>query len=112
MKIIVVLLLTMLAGCAQIRVQKQLEEYEEQFNPLIGVATKENILLDYGIPTRKESLNDIEVWEYRKTRGVQGGAYFNNQTGTAFGGGHEVYDKITFTFKSEVLHRWKAYVQR
>ncbi len=93
----------------------------KQLDPLLGVATKDDIAARFGIPDRTAQLGSSDVWEYKKSFGVRGAASAYtptsyNQYGVstyAQGRSHEVYDDVTLMFnQSGVLSNWKAYVQR
>ena len=115
------ILLTIFVGCAQIQVNNRLQEYKVMLDPMIGVATMDDIATRFGVPVRTVKLGSSEVWEYHKSFGVRGTA--NAYTPTSYnqygvstfaqGRSHEVYDKVTVTFdNSGILKNWNAYVQR
>jgi len=115
--VIAFFILLIFSGCAHLQVNERLTEYKEQLDPLIGVATKDDMLILFGIPQRKSSTDNLEVWEYHQSHGTKGHsqAYSNpyGYTTTAYGRSYEVYDKCTLFFDgSGLLKRWKAYVQR
>ena len=49
-KIFVVLCALIVAGCAQMAVDKRLDEFKATLNPMIGHATKEDVLHKFGVP--------------------------------------------------------------
>ena len=112
------LLPLLLFGCAQAQVNNRLQAIEIAIRPLVGVATKEMIATQYGIPARKTQLGTLEVWEYRQSFGSRssGNAYvnpYNPYAVSAAGRQWESYDKVTFTFgKDGILQSFKSYVQR
>jgi len=104
-------------SCAHQQATSRVNEYKEMLDPLIGVASKDDILVQFGIPQRKSNTENLEVWEYLQSFGTRASAQgFSNPYGynaTAYSRSHEVYDKVTLYFDdSDLLHTWKAYVQR
>ena len=123
MKVLVLMLTSIiifsliLSGCRQMQINSRLEEYKNIYDPLVGVATKEQIIQSIGLPTRKQIVGNVEVWEYHQSFGARGSAYahspYNSSSAYASGSSYEVYDKVTLTFNSDgVLQNWTAYVQR
>ena len=113
----IIIFVLILSGCAQMQANSRLQEYKEIFNPLIGVATKEQIVQRMGLPTRKQSVGNVEVWEYHQSFGTRGRAYayspYNSGSAFATGSSHEVYDRVTLTFDSNgILQNANFYVQR
>ena len=110
------LVLAFLSSCVQIAVDKRLQEYKAIFEPMLGSATKEDIVRRFGAPQDRQFVGSIEVWTYHRSFGTRGGAYVPpyNQYGTyASTQSHEVYDRITLTFNAAgMLDSWNAYVQR
>jgi len=109
--------LLFLSGCAHQQANTRVNEYKVMLDPLIGVSSKDDIIVQFGIPQRKSSTDNLEVWEYHKSFGTKGSAQgFSNPYGyntTAYGRSHEVYDKVTLIFDdSDLLYTWKVYVQR
>ena len=113
----IIIFVLILSGCAQMQAHSRLQEYKEAYGPLIGVATKEQIVQSIGLPTRKQIVGNVEVWEYHHSFGARGGAYayspYNSGSAFATGSSHEVYDRVTLTFDSNgILQNANFYVQR
>lgn len=113
----IILFVFILSGCAQMQANSRLEEYKKVYDPLIGVATKESIIQSIGLPTRKQIVGNVEVWEYYQSFGTRGRAYayspYNSGSAFATGRSHEVYDRVTLTFDSNgILQNANFYVQR
>jgi len=110
------LCLLLMAGCAQMAVDRRLKEYQALFDPMIGKATQTDIVRQFGAPLARQTIGALEMWTYHQLFGTRGGAYVSpyNQYGTyAAGQAHEVYDRLTLTFDGAgVLESWRAYVQR
>jgi outer membrane protein assembly factor BamE (lipoprotein component of BamABCDE complex) len=114
-------MVAILTGCAAMFVNSRLREYKTMLDPMLGTATKDDIVARFGMPARTAQLGQGEVWEYRRSFGVRGtgNAYSGNpynpygRSTFAYGQTHEVYDQLTFTFDRQgVLQNWQAYVQR
>ena len=94
-------------------VNQRLAEYKETLDPLVGSATREDMVLRFGMPDKKEQLGKIEVWHYQQSFGTRGGAYVPYGSNYAISRAHEVYDSVTLMFNEEgTLINWRAYVQR
>lgn len=109
-------LFALLVACAQIQTQERLKEYQTTLDPLVGQATQEDIVRQFGPPQERKTYGALEIWTYHQSFGMRGGAYVSpyNQYGTyASTRAHEVYDRVTLTFNSAGrLDSWRAYVQR
>ena len=113
--------LLLLIGCASMQVNSRLQEYKSKLDPMLGKATKDDIVAMFGMPSRTAQLGNSEAWEYHRSFGVRGGAnaYTPNPRNPygvntyASGQSHEVYDQLTLTFdQNGVFQNWQAYVQR
>jgi hypothetical protein len=116
---VIVLALTALGfspSCKQMAANNRIETYTEMLAPMVGVATMDDIVLQFGAPVDQQELGTLEVWTYHQSFGTRGGAFISpyNQGGQfASGQSYEVYDRLTFTFEaSGVLHSYRVYVQR
>jgi hypothetical protein len=110
-------ILLIFSGCAHLQVDARLAEYKEILESLTGVATKDDILIKFGIPEKKSITENLEVWEFHRSYGTRWSAQaYSNPYGystTAYGGSREVYDQLTLFFdNSGLLENWKVYVQR
>lgn len=103
-------------GCAQAMINDRLKEYESTLKPLLGTATKEDIVRRYGAPQDRQTAGSLEVWTYHLSYGVRGGAYV--ATPSQYGGfattnSYEIYDRLTLMFNSTgYLDSYKVWVQR
>jgi len=119
-KFIIILLSLSLFGCAQMQIKQRVQEIDAQMRPLVGVATREMIADQFGIPARKSQLGTSEVWEYHQSFGSRSrsnaNAYYNNPYNVyASGRGSqwEAYDRATLIFgKDGILKSYNGYVQR
>ena len=109
-------------GCLRQRqIQYRLDQQKQLLDPMVGVATREDILGQFGIPNKKAHLGNTEVWEYHRSLGTQvSGDIFEtapNLYGTSSFAGerpYETFDQVTFTFSKNdgILKNWHSYVQR
>ena len=102
----------MFVGCAQDNSQKRYEAYREVLTPMVATATREDCVRKFGIPTRKEQLGTLEVWQYAR-------AYGPKTVGYSGGGGDVpgveggVADDLTLIFDQEgKLQSWRAEVRK
>ena len=113
MFIILLLAVTVLSGCAHMQVQQRRSELESMLNPLLG-KPKEDVVLAIGVPTRTQSVGDLEVYQYYQSYGARGNVWVapNEYLSTAGARTWEAYDKINIYFKDGITVKWDAYVQR
>ncbi len=107
----VLFVLIIFNGCAQIAVQNRLQEYKDRIDPLLG-SNKEKIILTFGMPTERNTIEGMEVWIYFKSYGQRGNVYAPSYGYNISGSSWESYDKLTFYFKNDKFIKWDSYVQR
>ena len=110
---VTLLVLTALIGCAQMQVQKRVDELELTLNPLLE-KSQEDVVLALGIPTTTQWIGKLEVYQYYQSYGKRGNAWVTpGEFGSsASGGTWEAYDKINIYFKDGIMVKWDGYVQR
>ncbi len=96
-------------------------QYQEMLDPMVGTATKESFASSWGLPDRKESVGDLEIWMYRRSLGMKTNATINTQQSSRYhqypnyssSNTYEMYDEITLTFGSNgILKTWSCNVRR
>jgi len=97
------------AGCAQVAVKRQVKAYENQINPMVGKATREEIALEFGPPDQREQIGQLEIWQYHTFQGYRAATSSSGRVTRI----HERSDHVTFYFDAGgILTRWKVYVTR
>jgi len=94
-------------------VQRRLTEIEARVNPLVG-STKEQVILELGVPTRMETVGAIEVFRYYRSYGSRSKVFLAPGDYLATGGGRtwEAYDIVNIYFKNGIMVKWDCFVQR
>jgi hypothetical protein len=108
---LVVALLAVESGCVLLSAchsrPSLAEQYSTRLSPMVGHATKDDVVREYGIPTAKQTFGTTEVWEYRTSKGVQtkGGLLHSAYS-------REFYEKLTVAFDfAGVLRSWSLETQ-
>ena len=112
---LIAMLIASASGCARMAVSKATAGYETLLNPAIGTATKQDMLMKLGPPTKRDTIEGIEVWTYYRSYGTRGSAWVSPGQYLTTGGGHrwETYDSINLYFDSSgTLKKWDGYIQR
>jgi hypothetical protein len=103
-------------GCLQQQVNDRIKEYQALLDPKIGVATREDMIRQFGAPQDRQTVGSLEVWTYHMSFGSRGGAYISNPSqfgGFASTASREIYDRLTLTFEAHgYLKDWRVWVQR
>jgi len=97
-------------SCAQIQVNNRLSELKETLDPLINIASKEDMVRMFGMPDRIENIGGSEFLHIRISYGMKGLGTSGSWLSTA--SAWERYDDITLEFRNGKLFSWRAYVQR
>lgn len=111
--IILLLAVTIFAGCAHMQVQQRKRELESMLNPLLG-KSKKDVVLVIGVPTRTQRIGDLEVYQYYQSYGARGNVWVtpNEYLSTAGARTWEAYDKINIYFEDGIMIKWDGYIQR
>src|SRR4051812_38616521 len=82
--------------------------YCAMLNPLVAKATREQVLRRFGMPSRKEEVADVEVWQYLKNYGAATAAgasasqvSANTAMASAVGITLGIYDDVTIIFDKD-----------
>ena len=115
--IFIVLSSFILSGAACIK-QQQVNKLGEDYKMSLGTyqgATKKQVLMSsYGVPTKKEINEGIEIWTYYINYGTQSNvdAYGNKYYAGANTSSWEMYDIIHFYFDGDKVIKTDYRVQR
>jgi hypothetical protein len=94
------------------------DKYKQILDPMLGIATKADIMSRYGEPLRKERVGDNELWYYKKTFDAYKTGYSEPADSRASRPGvskdsWEIFDELKFEFdKNSILSKWEVNVQR
>lgn len=105
------ILTLLLAGCASSLVNRRLEEYHTQLDPILHKATMEQIAAKYGPPHREIVIGKARWWSWHFSYGQTGDIIADG--GVGVNQSREQYDNLDIRFDSlGVFQEWKAWVQR
>jgi hypothetical protein len=83
--------------------------YCEMLNPLVAKANREQVLRRFGMPSKKERVGNVEVWQYLKNYGQQAVAASNASGSEATAVSLGIYDDVTIIFDEKgTLESWRA----
>ncbi len=121
-----VLVLLVVTFSCNLQTERRLNRYEQQLNPMVGVATKEDVVRQFGIPFQKDQVGQSEFWAYHFSYGTQTKTYTPNQQVRGTGPGaaisrglnqlkpraisnsRESFDDLLLEFdESGILKSWK-----
>jgi len=109
---VAVLSAVVVGGCAGDSSQKRYEGYRQVLTPMVAVATREDCVRKFGIPTRKEQLGTLEVWQYAKAYGAKTVGYSGGKSDVP-GVESGFADDLTLIFDADGrLQSWRAEVRQ
>jgi hypothetical protein len=105
----VLMFVALLAGCATSGSEKRYEAYRQMLTPMVATATREDCVRKFGIPTRREQLGTLEVWQYEKSNAERKTLGTDARRGEGPGGEAAFADDVTLIFDPEGrLQSWRA----
>lgn len=107
-RIIFIILVLTLGGCATDQAQEKRDAYARIYEPLMG-KTEEEIVMSQGAPTEIQDAGGIRIYTYRVSHGnrlvaMRGFGPYGNTYGTSF----ESFDQARVYFQMGYAKKWDA----
>jgi hypothetical protein len=85
-----------------------IQRYQQRLAPLMNKGTKDDIALEFGVPTGKQTVGAKEIWEYMKDTGAVADVAPGPRRMGGQVYGEKTFEKLTLEFDEHaILRAWR-----